>query len=118
MLAIGTKAPDFELNATPDQKLRLKDFTGKRLILAFYPADWNPVCGDQMALYNETLKVFKKHNAEIVGISVDGKWCHMALPITENSIFHCLLILNPKVKYQKLMAFTTKEKDSPNRLCL
>jgi len=73
MLLTGTKAPAFSLYATPDQKIRLSELKGKRVILAFYPADWSPVCGDQMALYNETLKFFHKHNAELIGISVDGK---------------------------------------------
>jgi peroxiredoxin len=78
MLSINTEAPDFLLYATPDQKVSLTEFRGKRVILAFYPADWSPVCGDQMALYNETLSFFRKHNAEVIGISVDGKWCHQA----------------------------------------
>jgi peroxiredoxin len=47
-------------------------------VLAFYPADWSPVCGDQMALYNEVLPEFHKHDAEVLGISVDGAWCHEA----------------------------------------
>ena len=78
MLTKGTKAPDFSLFSTPDQEVSLSEFSGKKVILAFYPADWSPVCGDQMALYNETLKYFHQHNAELIGISVDGTWCHMS----------------------------------------
>ena len=78
MLQKGEKAPEFALFATPDQKISLSELKGKNVILAFYPADWSPVCGDQMALYNEMLKYFRKHDAELVGISVDSKWCHMA----------------------------------------
>ena len=88
MLQRGTPAPDFELYATPDQRLRLSDLKGKRVIVAFYPADWSPVCSDQMALYNETLKLFRRHNAEVIGISVDSKWCHMpgfSTPVIENA---------------------------------
>jgi peroxiredoxin len=77
-LAAGTPAPDFKLQVTPDQAVSLADFRGKPLILAFYPADWSPVCGDQMALYNEVLPEFRKFGAEILGISVDGVWCHLA----------------------------------------
>ncbi len=101
MIAIGTKAPGFELNSTPDQKLKLSDFTGKRLILAFYPADWSPVCGDQMSLYNETLKYFKKHNADIVGISVDGKWCHTAFEKDRKLHFPLLADFEPKGEVAK-----------------
>ncbi len=96
MLAIGTKAPDFELNSTPDQKLKLGDFKGKRLILAFYPADWSPVCGDQMSLYNETLKLFQKYKAQIMGISVDSKWSHMAFAESRKLHFPLLSDFEPK----------------------
>ncbi|HEY2444300.1 MAG TPA: redoxin domain-containing protein [Rhizomicrobium sp.] len=75
----GTTAPDFTLNVTPDQKLSLGDLEGRPVILAFHPADWSPVCGDQMTLINEILPQFRKHAAELLGISVDGVWCHGAL---------------------------------------
>ena len=48
------------------------------MVLAFYPADFSPVCGDQMALYNEMLNEFQELEAELVGLSVDGAWCHAA----------------------------------------
>ena len=78
ILTAGTPAPDFALHATPDQLLRLSELRGRPVILVFYPADWSPVCGDQVALYNEILPEFHEHGAEIVGISVDGAWCHAA----------------------------------------
>jgi len=102
MLQRGTPAPDFELYATPDQRLRLSDLKGKRVILAFYPADWSPVCSDQMALYNETLKLFRRHNAEVIGISVDSKWCHMAFSHDRNLHFPLLADFEPKGKVAKL----------------
>ena|SRR5665213_638698 len=98
ILQKGTSAPYFELNSTPDQKLTLTDFTGKRLIIAFYPADWSPVCSDQMAIYNETLPIFHKYNAEIIGISVDGKWCHMAFAHNQKIHFPLLADFEPKGK--------------------
>jgi peroxiredoxin len=78
ILNAGTKAPDFSLSVTPDQKITLSELRGKPVILAFYPADWSPVCGDQMALYNEVLPEFQNFGAELIGISVDGAWCHAA----------------------------------------
>ena len=72
ILAAGTVAPDFKLRVTPDQWLSLSDLKGSPVILAFYPADWSPVCGDQMTLYNEILPEFRKQGAELLGISVDG----------------------------------------------
>ena len=78
ILSPGTTAPDFTLPVTPDQSLSLRDLRGQPVVLAFYPADWSPVCGDQMALYNEILPEFQKYKAEVLGISVDGPWCHAA----------------------------------------
>lgn len=96
MLAPGTPAPDFTLYATPDQQVSLSEFKGKRVILAFYPADWSPVCGDQMALYNETLRFFQKHHAELIGISVDGKWCHLSFSQDRKLHFPLLSDFEPK----------------------
>lgn len=77
-LKAGTPAPDFCLPTTPDQTISLSEFRGRNVVLVFYPADWSPVCGDQLALYNEILPMIKKRNAEILGLSVDGVWCHLA----------------------------------------
>ncbi|WP_431241717.1 redoxin domain-containing protein [Flavobacterium sp. P21] len=102
MLSIGTLAPEFSLPVTPDQNISLSELRGKKVILAFYPADWSPVCGDQMALYNETLKYFKEHNAELLGISVDGKWCHLAYSKDRNFHFPLLSDFEPKGAVSKL----------------
>src|SRR5450432_649685 len=96
MLQKGDKAPDFSLYATPDQHFALEELKGKNVILAFYPADWSPVCSDQMALYNETLKYFSKHNAAILGISVDSKWCHLAFSQSRKLHFPLLADFEPK----------------------
>lgn len=96
ILAPGTPAPDFTLPVTPDQKVSLSEFRDKPVILAFYPADWSPVCGDQMALYNEVLPEFHKHHAELLGISVDGVWCHAAFSEHRNLHFPLLADFQPK----------------------
>jgi peroxiredoxin len=77
-LKAGTTAPDFTLPSTPDQKVSLSELRGRPVVLVFYPADWSPVCSDQLGLYNELLPEFAEFDAEIVGISVDGIWCHLA----------------------------------------
>ncbi len=102
ILSKGYSAPGFELYSTPDQKLNLTELKGKRVILAFYPSDWSPVCSDQMALYNETLKFFRKFNAEIMGISVDSKWCHMAFTESRNLHFPLLADFEPKGAVSRL----------------
>ena len=95
-LPAGTPAPDFTLYATPDQTLSLSDFRGQPVILAFYPADWSPVCGDQMALYNEILPEFQRYGAQLLGISVDGKWCHRAFSDARHLHFPLLADFEPK----------------------
>jgi peroxiredoxin len=96
ILAAGTLAPNFTLRVTPDQNLTLSDLRGKPVILAFYPADWSPVCGDQVTLYNEILPEFHKHGAELLGISVDGVWCHAAFARDRHLHFPLLSDFEPK----------------------
>ena len=117
MLSPGTLAPDFELNCTPDQKLRLSELRGKKIILAFYPADWSPVCSDQMALYNEALKFFSRHNAQVLGISVDSKWCHLAFSESHKFHFPLLADFEPKGAVAKLYGvYDEKEGESQRAL--
>jgi peroxiredoxin len=95
-LAAGVAAPDFELQAGPQQPRSLADFLGSPLVMAFYPADWSPVCSDQMALYNELLPEFQSYGAAIVGISVDGVWCHSAFAADRKIRFPLLSDFEPK----------------------
>jgi peroxiredoxin len=92
----GTRAPEFTLKTTPDQQVSLSDFRGQPVILAFYPADWSLVCSDQMALYNEILPEFRRHQAELLGISVDGAWCHSAFATDRKLHFPLLADFEPK----------------------
>lgn len=77
-LKAKTEAPDFTLPSTPDQRLTLSEFRGQPTVLIFYPADFSPVCGDQLALYSELHDEFAKYKAQLLAISVDGVWCHLA----------------------------------------
>jgi peroxiredoxin len=95
-LAPGTPAPDFNLHSTPDQLVSLSEFRGAPVILAFYPADWSPVCGDQMALYNQILPEFRRLKAQLIGLSVDGIWCHIAFAKDRNLHFPLLADFEPK----------------------
>jgi peroxiredoxin len=92
----GIQAPDFTLRVTPDQTLALNELRGHPVVLSFYPADWSPVCGDQLALYNELLDEFQKHQADLLGISVDGVWCHAAFASARNFHFPLLSDFEPK----------------------
>ena len=93
---VGELAPDFTLPVTADQKITLSSLRGKAVVLVFYPADWSPVCGDQIGLYNEMLPVFGEFNAQLIGISVDGVWCHAAFSKDRKLHFPLLADFEPK----------------------
>ena len=92
----GERAPDFSLPSSPEQQSSLADFRGRHLVLAFYPADFSPVCGDQMALYNEVLPEFRRLGADLLGVSVDGVWCHRAFAEARHLAFPLLADFEPK----------------------
>ncbi|MHB1225197.1 MAG: redoxin domain-containing protein [Gemmatimonadaceae bacterium] len=96
ILEPGTPAPDFTLNSTPDQTVSLGELRGRPVILLFYPADWSPVCGDELALFNELIPDFRSHGAELLGISVDGVWCHAAYARERGLHFPLLADFEPK----------------------
>jgi peroxiredoxin len=97
VLRPGTPAPEFELAGTPGgKKYRLSSYRGRPVVLAFYPADWSPVCTDQLALYNELMSEFAKYEAQLFGISVDSIWSHDAWAKSRNLRFPLLADFEPK----------------------
>ncbi len=117
VLAPGTRAPAFTLPVTVDQRASLSDFAGQTVILAFYPADWSAVCGDQMALYNELLGEFKERGATLLGISVDGPWCHRAFAESRHLHFPLLSDFEPKGEVARAYgAYRTQEGTSERAL--
>ncbi len=92
----GRLAPDFTLCDGPERMWSLAAMRGGPVILAFYPADFSPVCGEQLALYNEILDEFQKFGARLVGISVDGPWCHQAYAAAQRLEFSLLADFEPK----------------------
>jgi peroxiredoxin len=96
ILSPGTMAPEFTLKTTPDQSVALSDFRGRRAILIFYPADWSPVCGDELDVFNEVNDEFRRHDAQVLGISVDGVWCHLAYAHQRKLRFPLLSDFEPK----------------------
>jgi peroxiredoxin len=97
----GTPAPDFTLRTTPDQSVTLSELRGRPVVLIFYPADWSPVCTDELAVFNQLLPEFERFNAEIFGISVDGIWCHTAFADARNLGFNLLSDFEPKGEVSK-----------------
>jgi peroxiredoxin len=74
----------------------LSELRGVPVILAFYPADWSPVCTDQMTLYQEILSEFKRYGATLLGLSVDGIWCHLAFSENRHLRYPLLSDFEPK----------------------
>ena len=96
VLPAGTPAPPFTLKSLPDRSYSLSDFKGRPVVLAFYPADWSPVCGDEMTLYNEMRDEFAEYGAQVLGVSVDGQWCHKAYAEAMRIHFPLLSDFEPK----------------------
>src|SRR5436853_4748161 len=115
LLPAGTPAPDFALHTTPDQRVSLSDFRGRPVILAFYPADWSPVCGDQMALYNELRDEFARFDAELLGISVDGAWCHIAFAHERKLRFPLLSDFEPKGQVARMYGAYREQEGTSER---
>jgi peroxiredoxin len=95
-LPAGTRAPDFALPRSAHASVSLRDFRGRRVVLAFYPADWEPVSREQLALYGEYLPAFRELRAEVVGISTDGIWSHAAFARELGIRFPLLCDSHPK----------------------
>jgi peroxiredoxin len=95
-IAPGQVAPDFTLASAPDQNITLSALRRRPVVLVFYPADWSPVCGEQVMLYNELLPDFEAFGAQMLGISVDGVWCHAAFGKQRGLRFPLLADFEPK----------------------
>jgi peroxiredoxin len=78
MIAAGEPAPDFTLRDQDGEKVSLSDYEGRKVMLVFYPADFSPVCGDQLSIYQEIKPQIAEQGVELVGISVDSAWAHKA----------------------------------------
>jgi peroxiredoxin len=92
----GTQAPDFKLPDQDGSEVALADFAGRKLVLAFYPLDFSPVCTDQLSLYQEVLGELEQRGAALAGISVDSSFCHHAFSKHQNLTMPLLSDFNPK----------------------
>ena len=99
-LEIGAVAPEFGLLATPDQKVALSEFDGP-VVLIFYPADWSPVCSDELSVFSAASRLFHARGAQLLGISVDGPWCHEVFKDQRKVAFPLLADSNPKGEVAK-----------------
>ena len=96
MIEPGSPAPDFSLPDQDGNRVSLSDFSGETVVLVFYPADFSPVCTDQLSVYQEVLPQLEEQGAKLVGISVDGAFCHKAFQGQLNLTIPLLADFHPK----------------------
>lgn len=90
-LKVGDEAPDFELDSTSGQTVRLSDFKGKKnVLLCFYPLDFTPVCTSQNCSFSQGSGAFQQYETDVLPISVDSKFCHQAFREKYNMEHHLL----------------------------
>ncbi|RKN51018.1 redoxin domain-containing protein [Micromonospora endolithica] len=113
----GSTAPGFTLPATPDgRQTGPDDFRGRPVVLAFYPADWSPVCGDQMSLYQAAMSEFDRHQAALLGVSVDNLWSHRAFAEDRGIDFPLLADFEPKGEVSRRYGAYTDRGESARAL--
>ena len=96
MIEPGTPAPDFTLPDQDGNEVSLRDLRGRRVVLVFYPADFSPVCTDQLNVYQEVLPQFEEQGLMLLGISVDGAFCHKAFRQHQGVTIPLLADFHPK----------------------
>lgn len=111
----GSPAPNFRLPSSDGEMRSLLDLHGRPVILVFYPADWSPVCGDQLALYNETLPLFEEHQAQLLGLSVDSHWSHRAYAESRQLRFPLLADFEPKGEVARQYGVYNPDKGASRR---
>jgi peroxiredoxin len=92
----GADAPDFTLRDHGGNEVSLSDFAGRKLVLAFYPGDFSPVCSDQLSIYQEVLSEIQSRGAQLAGVSVDSTWTHRAFRKQLNLTMPLLSDFHPK----------------------
>ena len=101
MIEPGSPAPDFSLPDQNGNRVSLSDFSGETVVLVFYPADFSRVCTDQLNVYQEVLPQLEEAGAQLVGISVDGAFCHKAFQEHQGLTIPLLADFHPKGEIAK-----------------
>lgn len=101
MIEPGSPAPDFTLPDQDGKQVSVSDFRGGTVVLVFYPADFSRVCTDQLSVYQELLPEFEEAGTSLVGISVDGAFCHKAFREHQGLSIPLLADFHPKGEVAK-----------------
>lgn len=95
ILDVGVQAPDFTLADETGRNVTLSEIA-EPVVLIFYPADWSPVCSDELSVFSAAHELFRTRGARLLGVSVDGVWCHQAFRTQRNLAFALLADFEPK----------------------
>jgi peroxiredoxin len=93
----------------------LSDFRGRKLVLAFYPADFSPVCSDQLSIYQEVLPEIRELGAELVGVTVDSTWAHKAFQEKLRTEIQLLADFHPKGEVSRAYGAYVEKRGHSNR---
>jgi peroxiredoxin len=115
VIEAGAKAPDFSLPDQDGNEVSLSDFAGRKLVIAFYPLDFSPICTDQLGLYQEVLGEIESKGASLVGISVDSSYSHRAFREQLNLTMPLLADFNPKGEVSRAYGAWIDQVDHGNR---
>ena len=115
MIKVGEKAPDFSLPNHKGDQISLSDFRGRKVMLAFYPSDFSPVCSDQLSIYQEVKPDLDEAGLEVVGVSIDHSWAHRAFRKELNLDFTLLADFHPKGQVAELYGAYLPDYGTSNR---
>jgi peroxiredoxin len=115
VIEAGARAPDFTLSDQHDNEVSLRDFAGSKLVIAFYPGDFSPVCSDQLSVYQEVLGEIEARGAKLVGISVDSVFCHRAFAERLGTSIPLLADFHPKGEVCEAYGALIAERGHANR---
>ena len=115
MIKVGEKAPDFSLPNHKGEQVSLSDFRGRKVMLAFYPSDFSPVCSDQLSIYQEVKPDLAEAGLEVVGVSIDHSWAHRAFRKELNLDFTLLADFHPKGQVAELYGAYLPDYGTSNR---
>ena len=115
MIEAGARAPDFTLSDQHENDVSLADFAGSRLVIAFYPGDFSPVCTDQLSVYQEVLGEIEAQDAKLIGISVDSAYCHRAFAERLGTDIPLLADFHPKGEVCRSYGALIEDRGHANR---
>jgi peroxiredoxin len=109
MIEPGSPAPEFSLPDQDGNRVSLSSYRGRTVVLVFYPADFSRVCTDQLSVYQEVLPQFEQAGAQLLGISVDGAFCHKAFQEHQGFTIPLLADFHPKGEVAKAYGVWSEE---------